>query len=124
MKKALFFVIPALSLVLLACDQPKPEPKQDRVSMEDSTPSRNTNYQANQDSDRLLVQRIRQTLSNDYTLSSNAKNIQVTAVNGTVTMEGSVNSQREKAMIANKIRQMNGVNDIQNRLEVTNQARG
>lgn len=73
------------------------------------------------DSDRLLVQRIRQGLASDPQLSNAAKNITITTNSGKITLEGFVNTGREKNLLTAKLRQMRGINSIDNRLMVNEQ---
>lgn len=132
MRKVVLLLIPTLSFVFTACDQPMPEPKVDQpqdLPKEEKhiglgnpdIPNRPISEQV--DTDRFLVQRIRQSLSNDNTLSLAAKNIQIISQNGNVRLEGVVASDRERALITTKVRQTKGVVSIVNEIKVTGNER-
>jgi hyperosmotically inducible periplasmic protein len=69
-------------------------------------------------SDRALTQKVRQALLNDNTLSSTVKTIRISTDNGTVTLRGTVLTDSEKTRIANKVRMISGVKDVENDLDV------
>jgi hypothetical protein len=69
--------------------------------------------------DQELISRVQDALRQDPTLASAADNIQITASNGTVTLTGSVSSEQEKADIGAKARQVAGVTQVNNQLEVS-----
>ncbi|MEW6301542.1 MAG: BON domain-containing protein [Thermodesulfobacteriota bacterium] len=78
-----------------------------------------TEGQAAVTTDQELISRVQDALRQDPTLASAADNIQITASNGTVTLTGSVSSEQEKADIGAKARQVAGVTQVNNQLEVS-----
>lgn len=75
------------------------------------------------EADRMLAQRVSDILRQEGPLSSAAQNITVHASNGTVTLRGSVSSQQEKDDLEAKAKQVAGVNQVNNQLEVASASR-
>lgn len=71
--------------------------------------------------DRTLAQKLRQLIINDEKLSMDGKNIKIIAIKGEVTLRGPVVSAQEKAEILRKIKQIEGVKNVDNQLEVVSQ---
>lgn len=110
MKKIL--LLSALSLTCVACeDQGK--------GMDHDKTSTTTMNQRESEADQATTRKVRQAIAADSTLSTNAKNIKITTSNGTVTLRGSVDSANEKEVVARKIKEISGVNRVDNQLEVT-----
>jgi hypothetical protein len=65
-----------------------------------------------------LGQKIRQAIMDDQTLATGAQDLQVSMVNGTLTLRGTVNSEELKQNIENKAKQVAGVTQIDNQLQV------
>jgi hypothetical protein len=82
----------------------------------DSDKDANDSDQSDDDQD--LRQRIKQVLANDSNLAPSARRIDISVNNGRVTLQGTVRSEREKILIANKIRQLSGINGIENQIDV------
>jgi len=74
--------------------------------------------QSENEMDRTITQKIRRALMQDDSLSTNAKNVKVMTSDGTVVLRGAVNSEREKSLIEQKARGVNGVRNVTNQLEV------
>ena len=112
MKKNLF-LLSAACLILGACEMEKMESpdKGKTAPME----------QKENDADRGLTQKIRQSLMDDDALSTNAKNIKIITLNGVVTLRGQVNSDNEKRDIEKKAKALAGVRSVDNQLEVVAQ---
>lgn len=70
------------------------------------------------ESDRELIKDVRQALINDNTLSKYAQSIRVSAHNGVVTLQGYVASEKEKSSVANTVKQVHDVSNIDNQLKV------
>lgn len=66
--------------------------------------------------DKLLAQRIRDKILNDRTLSDNARHINISVIDGNVTLRGIVDSDEERNRIVDMVRVTNGVRQIDNRL--------
>lgn len=101
-----FFLMAILSLSLIGCEQPD---KRNLTS--------NGNSYENE-ADRLITQKIRQVIVTDGTLSTNAKNIKIITIDGVVTLRGPVASAKEKEDISRKIGNVQGINKVDNQLEV------
>jgi len=77
--------------------------------------------QGNSESDRTTTQLIRKALVKDSGLSMTAKNVKIITVNGVVTLRGVVKTEQEKNDIAAKAKQVAGLTEVNNQLEVKNQ---
>jgi hyperosmotically inducible periplasmic protein len=74
--------------------------------------------QSESEADRTITQNIRKALTADDSLSTNAKNVKIITNDGTVTLRGPVKSEKEKADIEAKAKQVAGVKNVDNQLEV------
>jgi osmotically-inducible protein OsmY len=74
--------------------------------------------QSGTEADRDLTARIRKELVADDSLSVDAKNIKIITINGVVTLRGPVKSASEKSAIEAKAKQVAGVKNVDNQLEV------
>jgi osmotically-inducible protein OsmY len=70
------------------------------------------------ETDRALAQRVEDALRQNSSLASAARNVQVQAKNGEVTLKGSVNNDQEKANIASTAQRVAGVSKVNNQIEV------
>ena len=75
--------------------------------------------QPENESDRKMVQEVRQALTSDSSLSTRAQNVTVVASSGNVTLRGSVKDDAEKQRVAEKAMQVAGVTNVDNQLIVT-----
>lgn len=132
MKKQ-FFLLCSLCLVLSACENytttpgseagRNPEAGRNMDNTGRNMRDRNSSLmtpmdQSENEIDRSITQKIRQSLMDDNNLSTNAKNIKIITVNGVVTLRGVVNNDREKNEIGRKIRSISGVRNVDNQLEI------
>lgn len=74
--------------------------------------------QSNSKEDLALVQRIRQAVVKDDSLSMNAKNVKIIVREGKVQLRGPVDTLQEKDAIAAKAGQIAGKDNVDNQLEV------
>jgi hyperosmotically inducible protein len=74
--------------------------------------------QKDNESDREITQRIRQSVMAEKNLSSYAHNAKIVAVNGTVTLNGVVQTEAEKNTLAQKAEQVVGNGHVVNKLKV------
>lgn len=74
--------------------------------------------QAANETDRTITQNVRQAITSDDALSTDAKNVKVITSDGTVTLRGPVKSEQEKTQIEAKAKQVAGVKKVDNQLEV------
>jgi osmotically-inducible protein OsmY len=115
MKKKLF-LLSSLCLLLAACENTQTSVPTDNTQT-DRTMQPPVN-QAENEADRSLTQKIRQSLMDDDTLSTNAKNVKIITLNGVVTLRGAVNSEREKSETGKKAKAIPGVRSVDNQLEI------
>ena len=118
-----------LSMVLMVgCSKNQSEDKQVSQTVEPDNSGRNVRDRDNQtktpgdqsenEADRTITQNIRQALTADDSLSTNAKNVKIITNDGTVTMRGPVKSEKEKTDIEAKAKQVAGVKRVDNQIEV------
>jgi hyperosmotically inducible protein len=62
--------------------------------------------QSENEGDRTITQDIRRAITSDDALSTNAKNVKIVTNDGTVTLRGPVKSEKEKADVAAKAKQI------------------
>jgi osmotically-inducible protein OsmY len=74
--------------------------------------------QSENEGDRTITQNIRQAVTSDDSLSTNAKNVKIVTNDGIVTLRGPVKSENEKAQIESKAKEVAGVKRVDNQLEV------
>jgi hyperosmotically inducible protein len=75
--------------------------------------------QPENETDRKIVQGVRQALTSDSSLSTAAQNVTVVSSNGNVTLRGSVKDGSEKQKVQDKAMQVAGVTNVDNQLTVT-----
>ncbi len=100
----------ALSVLAIGCDQ-----RSKPASSENTNTTMSSNVATD---DSAITQKVRQAISDDSTLSANAKSITVSTSNGTVTLKGSVASDSEKSKIYNIADGVQGVKQVDNQLEI------
>lgn len=100
-------------------------PKMDGISPDNSLTNRgNKSGRVTADqldmnsSDTELVRKIREGITQDNILSTYAKNVNIMASNGTITLKGPVESANEKQIIVRKVQTVVGVNRIKNELTI------
>lgn len=74
--------------------------------------------QSESEVDRKITQEIRQAITSDDKLSTNAQNVKIVAKDGNVTLRGPVKSEQEKIEIEKKAKQVAGVKNVENQLEI------
>jgi hyperosmotically inducible periplasmic protein len=119
-----------LSMVLIVgCSKDRSEEKQvSQTATEPDNSGRNVRDrsgdtktpgdQPENEADRTITQNIRQAITGDESLSTNAKNVKIITNDGTVTLRGPVKSEKEKTEIEAKAKQVAGVKRVDNQLEV------
>ena len=117
------------ALLVVACSKNRSDNKQvSQTAVEPDNSGRNvrdrddqnktTGDQSENEADRTITQNIRRAVTADDSLSTNAKNVKIITNNGTVTLRGPVKSEKEKAEIEAKAKQVAGVKSVDNQLEV------
>lgn len=120
MKKQLF-IMSSLCLLLVGCENRPHNTATDntgRNARDRSGQTMTSGDQSESEIDRTVTQKIRQLLMDDDALSTNAKNVKIITVNGVVTLRGVVNSDREKNEVGRKAKDVSGVKNVDNQLEV------
>jgi osmotically-inducible protein OsmY len=119
-----------LATVLISgCSKDRSEDKQvSQTAVEPDNSGRNVRDRDNQsktsgdqsenEADRRISQNIRDAITSDDSFSTNAKNVKIITSDGTVTLRGPVKSDKEKAEIEAKAKQIAGVKKVDNRLEI------
>lgn len=122
MKKQLVF-LGLLGLTLTACENSTsraPDADNTERNVRDRSGQTYTpGDQSESAADRTISQDIRRLLMDDASLSTNAKNVKIISVNGSVVLRGPVANEKEKALIATKARQVTGVKNVDDQLEIT-----
>jgi osmotically-inducible protein OsmY len=75
--------------------------------------------QAENEADRTITQQVRQAITSDSSLSTDAQNVKIITADGNVTLRGPVKNKEEKEKIEAKAKQVAGVKRVDNQLEVT-----
>jgi hyperosmotically inducible protein len=125
--KALIALLPLL--LVFSCSKNRSEDKQaSQTAVEPDNSGRNARDsndqtktagdQSENEADRTISQNIRKAVTDDDSLSTNAKNVKIITNDGTVTLRGPVKSEKEKAAIEAKAKQVAGVKRVDNQLEV------
>jgi len=86
-------------------------------------PSATSALPAMTEADRVLAQKVQDTLRQDAAVALAAQNVQIHAANGEITLQGSVSTQQEKAALESKAQQVAGVSRVNNQLTVTSASR-
>jgi len=117
MKKIVFLA--GLALIgTLGCDS-----GQRTTAVSPTSPSATSELPAMTETDRVLAQKVQDTLKQDAAVASAAQNVQIYAKNGEITLQGSVSTQQEKAAVESKAQQVAGVSRVNNQLTVTSASR-
>lgn len=118
MKKELF-LFSTMCLLLTACENKTHTPDNTGRNVRDRNSSAATaGDQTENDADRMVTMRIRRSIMEDDSLSTNGKNAKIITINGVVTLRGQVNSDREKNEIGKKAKDVSGVKNVDNQLEI------
>jgi len=114
--------------LLVGCSKRSEEKQVSQTAVEPDNSGRNVRDRDNQtktsgdqgenEADRTISQNIRQALTADDSLSTNAKNVKIITNEGLVTLRGPVKSEKEKVDIEAKAKQIAGVKNVDNQLEI------
>lgn len=74
--------------------------------------------QGESETDRAITQAVRQGINSNPSLSLNAKNVKIITVNSLVTLRGPVDSEEERTLIVRIAKDVGGVMNVDNQLEV------
>jgi osmotically-inducible protein OsmY len=105
---------------LVAAPQDKPPAADNtKANKRDRSPAEPTADQAkNNTSDREIMQKIRKSIVDDKSLSTNAHNVKIVAQGGKVTLKGPVASAEEKQTIEQKATEVAGAGNVTNELTI------
>jgi hyperosmotically inducible periplasmic protein len=113
------FVLCFASTPALAQDNKNIEPDNTKVNTRDRNKNERTADQAkNNLSDRELMQKIRQTVIADKSLSTYAHNIKIIAEHGKVTLKGPVQSDAERNNIKSKAAEIAGEDNVYDEMSI------
>ena len=102
-----------------AQDSTAPAADNTKVNQRDRNKAQPTaDQQKESQPDREVARKIRRSIVQDKTLSSDAHNIKVIAQNGMVTLKGPVRSEEEKNAVEAKAAEVAGADKVTNQLEV------
>lgn len=93
-------------------------PDNTRANREPSNRDRSADQQSNARSDIDITARIRRSVMDDKSLSTNGHNVKIVAENGTVTLSGVVPSDAEKQAIERKAASVAGRDRVTNNIRV------
>jgi len=100
-------------LSLVSCDNNKTT---DSMNPHTNESDHNMNYQMHSDND--ITKNLTKSLSNDSSLSTNARTTHVSTSNGVVTLNGTVNSAAERDKVVQIAQMTPGVKSVRNNLTI------
>jgi len=104
---------------LRAQESTKPPADNTKTNQRDRSASEPTADQAkNNTSDRETMQKIRQSLMDDKSLSTYAHNVKIIAQNGKVTLKGPVRSEDEKRTVEQKATEVAGTGNVTDEITI------
>jgi hyperosmotically inducible protein len=130
-----FYLVSSLSLVLFgfANAQSSPAPAAGAAQTNADNTAQNSggqgkdaataDKQPNDKADVDALQKIRQAVVQDKSLSFNAKNTKIIVANGMATLRGPVENEQEKATMAQKAAEVVGKDKVHNELMVKDQGK-
>ena len=74
--------------------------------------------QSENEADRKITQEVRKSIVADDKLSTSAQNVKIITNDGQVTLRGPVKTEQEKKEIESKAKQVAGVKNVENQLEI------
>ena len=74
--------------------------------------------QSENEADRKITQEVRKSIVDDDKLSTSAQNVKIITNDGKVTLRGPVKSEEEKKAVESKAKQVAGVKNVENQLEI------
>lgn len=76
------------------------------------------NKQSTDPKDVEITREIRRAITNDSSMSTNARNVKIVTVDRQVTLRGPVNSAKEKEKIVKQAQKIAGANKVEDELEI------
>lgn len=105
-----WLLLPVLALTLTACESSHGDKR-----------GYNQETHASPEQDRAIVGHIKEIIIQDPNFSPRAKQIEVIAVEGVVTLKGQVANDDEKSQIEKKVKNIQGVKKVDNQLSTSPQ---
>jgi hyperosmotically inducible protein len=131
MNKISLFIALMIISTMIACSDSKQTSKDNTSSPTTTSPDNTANNEKDRNTqnpspldqqenstDLDITQKIRQSVIDDKDLSVNAKNVKIITENSSVTLRGVVNSNNEKRQVETLAKQVAGVRNVDNQLEV------
>jgi hyperosmotically inducible periplasmic protein len=126
----LLLVIFLSSFVMLGCS--KEQDRADQTGSSSSVAADNTaknerdrndasktaGDQSENEADRKITQEVRKSIVDDDKFSTSAQNVKIITNDGQVTLRGPVKTEEEKKAIESKAKQVAGVKNVENQLEI------
>jgi osmotically-inducible protein OsmY len=114
--------------VMLGCSKDKDRADQSGSKSSSSVAADNTaknerdrndaGDQSENEADRKITQEVRKSIVDDDKLSTSAQNVKIITNDGKVTLRGPVKSEEEKKAVESKAKQVAGVKNVENQLEI------
>jgi hyperosmotically inducible protein len=127
------YLVSSLSLLMLGLAIAQPTPKAGTQQTNTDNTAHNSggqgkdaataDKQPNDKADLDALQKIRQAVVQDKSLSFNAKNTKIIVANGMATLRGPVENEQEKMTIAQKAADVVGKDKVRNQLMVKGQSK-
>jgi hyperosmotically inducible protein len=95
-----------------------PAPDNTKVNKAEKQSGVTADQGKNNSADRELMQKIRQSIMADKSLSTYAHNVKIIAQNGQVTLKGPVRSEAEKSTIEQKATEIAGAGKVTNEITI------
>ena len=114
-------VPPSNAAAMPAQNPPSTAPDNTRINTRDRDSKALTPMdQGGSEGDRKITQQIRQAVMKDGSLSFTAKNVKIITINGKVTLRGPVKTDAERSSIEAAAKNVAGVAQVDNQLEIKN----
>ena len=128
----LFLIVFISGFVMLGCSREKDRADQSGSKSSSSVAADNTaknerdrndatktaGDQSENEADRKITQEVRKSIVDDDKLSTSAQNVKIITNDGKVTLRGPVKSEEEKKAVESKAKQVAGVKNVENQLEI------
>jgi Predicted periplasmic or secreted lipoprotein len=112
-----WILLPIFTLTLVGCGN-TPKPMTGAINLSDSVQTETDERETEEEDDEKLNHSIKSALSDKDNLSPKAKQIRIIIANGTVTLRGLVKDNQEKSQIEDVVHDVDGVEKVDNQLDV------
>jgi hyperosmotically inducible periplasmic protein len=126
MKSSLIAAVVGMALATLGCNRSEAGDHQEKTAADNTEKNERDDKagaltpgdQGESEADREITQKVRQGVVKNDKLSTNATNVKIITRSGVVTLRGPVDSENEKVTVVAIARQVEGVKNVDNQLEV------